>query len=73
MATRFRRKNRQIKMVVDVPEEYDSDEVFMEDFMDKMDGSAEWQFLLGEDNDIPVPISRVTLGEIEIEPEEEED
>ncbi len=74
---RFRRKNRQLKMVVDVPEDFDSDEEFMDAFMSKLDMPADdgtsWQFTLGDDNDVPVPINRVTLGEVEIEPEDDDE
>lgn len=74
MARGMRRKNRQIKMTVDIPDEYDSEDDFMESLMQKMDLS-DWQLQLDEDEEgevTEVPISKMQLGEIEIGPEDED-
>ena len=70
----MRRKNRQIKMTVDIPDEYKTEEDFMESLMQKMDNS-EWQFYLDEDSEgmaTECPISKMQLGDIEIGPEDED-
>lgn len=63
---KMRKKNRQIKMTVDIPEEYADDETFMSDLMDVMD-DAEWKMKAGDNS---VPISSMVLGDVEIGPEE---
>jgi hypothetical protein len=70
----MRRKNRQVKMTLSIPEEYDTEEDFMESLMQKMD-LAEWQLQLDEDEagDVTlVPVSKMQLGDIEIGPEDED-
>lgn len=73
----MRRKNRQLKMTLDIPEQYEDDEEFMEAFMARLD-TSNWKMGVGDKDDeelgiVPVTIKRLTLGEIEIEPEEEEE
>lgn len=69
---KYRRKNRQMKFAVDVPDEYANDEDFMNDFMEKLD-SVNWQLQIGGGNNAEygVYVNKVTLGDIDIEPEEE--
>ena len=68
----MRRKNRQIKMTIDIPDSYDNDEKFMEDLRDTLDENG-WRMVIeDEDGELDVPLNRITLGDIEIEPEEEE-
>ena len=68
----MRRKNRQLKMTIDVPENYDNDEEFMEALQDTLDENG-WRItIVDEDGELDVPFNRLTLGDIEIEPEEEE-
>ena len=69
--TKYRRKNRQMKFTVDVPDEYSSDEDFMNDFMDKLD-SVDWKLQIGGSNNAEhdVFVNKVALGDIDIEPEE---
>ncbi len=64
---KMRRKNRQIKMTVDIPEVYEDDEAFMEDLMDVMD-TAEWKMKAGDNS---VSINSMVLGDVEIGPEED--
>ncbi len=77
----MRRKNRQLKLILDIPEEFETEEDFMRSLMQRMD-STDWQMDLPlhpdeeEDEDAEIvypPIHRITLGEIEIEREEEEE
>lgn len=72
----MRRKNRQIKMMVDIPASFNSEEEFMEALMGRLD-NVDWVMKVvdiedEEAEDIKVPISRVSFNEIEIEPEEED-
>ena len=71
----MRRKNRQIKMTVDIPDDYGTEEDFMADLMQKMD-DTDWSIVLAEDEEadtcIEVPVSKMQLGEIEIGPDEED-
>lgn len=69
MTKTFRRKSRQIKMTVNIPEEYDTEEAFMESLKKKMDDGG-WMINLDEDAEgivTLVPVSKMQLGEIEIE------
>ncbi len=76
----MRRKNRQLKLILDIPEEFETEEDFMRSLMHRMD-STDWQLDLqtdpeDEDEDADLvfpPVHRITLGEIEIEREEEEE
>ena len=66
----MRRKNRQIKMLIDIPTIYATEEDFMEDFMERLD-DAHWRMMFGPDTDpVSIAIAKVVLGELEIEPEE---
>ena len=68
----MRRKNRQIKMTIDLPGDYEDDETFMQDFQETLDEHGWSMVVVDEDGDkIEIPIKSVTLGGIEIEPEEE--
>lgn len=72
----FRRKGRQMKLNFDVPEEFDSEEEFMEAFMDRMDDVG-WRFSVAPDPDEPgqfvdTHVTSIIMGDIEIAPEEEE-
>jgi hypothetical protein len=78
----MRRKNRQIKLIVDIPDDFETDEDFMEAFEAKMD-HAEWQLTIpkeapdedeeiDDDDLIAVLINRVDLGDITLEPELED-
>ena len=75
----MRRKNRQLKITVDIPDLYEDDEAFMVDLQNAMDGDV-WELPLGwaianeaSDCDFTgeAKISKIVLGEIEIGPEEE--
>lgn len=67
----MRRKNRQIKFLIDIPDDYEADDKFMEDFRDTLDENGWSMVIVNEDEEtIEVPISRITLGDVEIEPEE---
>lgn len=71
----MRRKNRQIKMTINIPEDYETEEEFMLDMQERMyaDG-VNWTFQLETEAGFerPVHISAVTLGDIEIAKEEED-
>ena len=68
----MRRKNRQMKLLVDIPDEYDDDETFMTDFRDTLDENGWDMVIVNEDEEkVEVPLNRVTLGDVDIEPEEE--
>lgn len=63
----YRRKNRQLKVTFDVPDEYESDEDFMEFLMDKLDDpmtGVGWKVA-------DLPIKKILMGGIEIAPEED--
>ena len=69
MTKGFRRKSRQIKMTVNIPEEYATEEAFMESLKKKMDDGG-WMINLDEDAEgmvTLVPVSKMQLGGIEIE------
>lgn len=67
----MRRKNRQIKMMIDIPDEYDDDDTFMEDLQETLDQNGWNMAIENEDGEkIDVLLNRITLGEVEIEPEE---
>ena len=67
----MRRKNRQIKLTLDIPEQYEDDEEFMNDFMETLDENGWHMKVQDEDGDVvEINVSRVNLGDIEIEPEE---
>ncbi len=76
----MRRKNRQLKLTIDIPEYFDTEEDFMSALMDRLDGDAaedetsDWHMGVQDEDEevIPVKISKIILGEIEIEPEEED-
>jgi hypothetical protein len=76
MAKGMRRKNRQIKMTASIPDDFDTEEDFMEALMEKMD-RAEWNISLCDTDEllgaVLAPVSKMQLGDIEIGPEEEED
>lgn len=76
----MRRKNRQVKMTLDIPDDYADEEEFMEALMAKMDNEPAWQMQLSEEEDdegditvVIVHISKMNLGDIDIEPEGDED
>lgn len=63
----MRRKNRQIKLMVDIPPKFADEEEFMEAFMDRLD-DVNWKMSVDGTN---LHITRAELGDIMIEPEEE--
>lgn len=69
----MRRKNRQIKMTLDIPEAFEDDEAFMLALADRMDES-EWTVKVLDDDDIEhtAGVSVIVLGDVSIEPEEED-
>lgn len=71
----FRRLNRQMKMTCTIPDDFDSEEDFMEAVMDKMDRGG-WNMVLcdadEEDEPVLADISKLQLGDIEIGPEDED-
>ncbi len=68
----MRKKNRQIKMTINIPNQYDNEEDFMNDMMIRMDLTG-WEVSIGTvDDRIAANVSKITLGDIEITPEEEE-
>lgn len=68
----MRRKNRQIKMTLDIPEAFADDEAFMLALADRMDESN-WTVKVLDDDDIEhtSAVSVIVLGDVSIEPEEE--
>jgi len=67
----MRRKNRQIKFMIDIPDEYEDDETFMGDFQETLDENGWSMVIENEDGEtLDVPLNRITLGDVEIEPEE---
>ncbi len=68
----MRRKNRQIKMLIDLPVTHDDDEAFMGDLQETLDEHGWSMVVIDENGDkTEIPVNRVTLGDIQIEPEEE--
>jgi len=69
----MRRKNRQIKMTLDIPEAFADDEAFMLALADRMDES-DWTVKVIDDDSIEhtAAVSVMVLGDISIEPEEED-
>ena len=63
----MRRKNRQIKLMVDIPPEYKDEEEFMFALADRLDETG-WNLKV-DDNDMPITEAR--LNDFVIEPEEE--
>jgi len=69
----MRRKNRVMKIYLDIPDQYESDEEFLEAVADKLDGQ-QWELELGEGDDTYKAIVRsVAIGDVEIDAEEEEE
>jgi len=66
----MRRKNRQVKMTLDIPEGYNSDDEFMQALMYVLD-NMEWHLNLLSDG-TAATVNRVQLGDVVIEPEDEE-
>lgn len=66
----MRRRNRQIKVTMDLPEKYDSDEDFLADFEAHMD-SIQWKMNIDDEdgNTAKMPILKIQMGSFEIEPE----
>lgn len=62
----MRRKNRQVKLLLDIPADFEDEEDFMTALMERMDETG-WQ--LHVDGEV-VNIGRAELGDIQIEPEE---
>lgn len=81
----MRRKNRQIRVTLDIPEVFEDDETFMICFRDRLDELAKetespWCITVIDPTDeddnpenMQVPISKISMGELEIEPEDEDD
>ncbi len=67
----MRRRNRQMKMMLDIPECYKDEDGFMRDFMNVLDNN-EWKLNILEDG-TAAAIHSVQLGEFLIEPEEGDD
>jgi len=69
----MRRKNRQLKITLDIPEQYDNDEAFCQDLADHMD-AIDWLMNVDDEHGDTqkCPISKIQLGGLEIEPEEED-
>ena len=65
----MRRKNRQMKMMIDIPEIYETEDDFMGDLMGVLD-NTEWKLGLLDDG-TKANVHSVQLGEVLIEPEEE--
>jgi len=74
MAKKYRRKNRQMKLTITIPNTYANDEEFIDDLMAKLD-SMGWVLQIGGDDhtDCDVYINCVGLGITEIKPEEDEE
>ena len=81
--SRMRKKNRQLKITIDIPDQFENDEDFMEALQDTLDAKcdAEWRILLlsGEDDydtgdmgSIEVTLHSIQMGDVLIEPEEED-
>lgn len=70
----MRKKNRQIKITLDIPEQYENDEDFVQDLAEQMD-AIDWKLNVEDEDGIVLkcPISKIQLGELEIGPEEEKD
>ena len=69
----MRRKNRQIKMTLDIPEAFEKDEDFMFALADRMDESN-WTVKVVDEDGIEhtAEVSEVVLGNVSIGPEEED-
>ncbi len=67
----MRRKNRQIKMTLDIPEAFENDEAFMLALADRMDESN-WTVKVVDDDDMThtAPVSTMILCDVSIEPED---
>jgi len=66
----MRRKNRQIKLTLDIPEVFENDEDFMLSMADKMDGNGWTMKILDEDGvEHTAAVSVIVLGGVSIEPE----
>lgn len=64
----MRRKNRVIKMMLDIPERYELEDDFMADLMCVLDNN-EWKLGLLDDG-TKATVHSVQLGEVLIEPED---
>ncbi len=71
----MRKKNRQMKVTFDIPDYFDDEETFLLAFRDRLDGEkVDWKMSVenSEGDNVPFSVSKITLGDIEIEPEEGE-
>ena len=80
MAKRFRKKNRQLKVTIDIPDEFESDTDFMEVLQTSLDerGNGDWCIRIcdiGEEGDgeVEVPIHSIQLGDVLIGPDDDEE
>lgn len=60
------KKNRQLKLTVDIPADYDNDEDFLLDLADKLD-DVDWVLPIKEG--VHASISKAQIGENIVEPE----
>lgn len=75
----MQRKNRQLKVNVNIPEQFESDEDFLEALRDAMDDDGvtidQWNLILlpeiDEDGDTVLPINSIVFNGFGISPEEE--
>ncbi len=67
----MRRKNRQFKVTVDIPEECETDEDFAYMLQDTME-SNNWKVTVQDEdgNKFGCPVSKVHYADFELEPEE---
>lgn len=81
--SRMRKKNRQLKITIDIPDQYENDEDFMNDLQDTLDAKCNdaWCILLlaeeddyegaGDPGSIEVTLHSIQMGDVLIGPEGE--
>lgn len=70
----MRRKNRQFKVTVDIPEEFNSDEEYAEALLETM-YKTNWTITVHAEDGTKVgcPVHKVNYADFELEKEEDED
>lgn len=80
-ATRVRKKNRQLKVTIDIPDQFKDDADFMEALQDTLDAQCESEWCLRmvgdgdgvDDASIEATIHSISLGDVLIEPDDEDE
>lgn len=80
-AKRMRKKNRQLKVTIDIPDQFEDDTGFMEALQDTLDAKSEdggWCIRIDDDpnphspGEVDVTIRSISLGDVLIEPADDE-